>query len=247
MKTILITGSSRGIGAATAKLAAKEGYNVIINYYQNKESADKLVDEIIKYGVKSFAIKANMQNEEEILALFERIYDEIGYIDVLVNNVGVLEKQTSLSAIDYNRLERMFKTNVYSYFICCREVINKMAISKGGRGGSIVNVSSIAAKTGAPNEYIDYAATKGAIDSLTIGLSKEVANEGIRVNGVRPGFIYTDIHASGGEANRIERLKESIPLKRGGLPEEVAEAIIWLASDKASFVTGNFIDITGGK
>lgn len=247
MSTIVITGASRGIGAATALLAAEHGYDVVINYLKNRQAAEEIAECISQKGRKVRSIQADMSNEKDILKMFSEIDQHFGTIDVLVNNIGILEQQTSLERIDQNRLERLFSTNVFGVFHCSREAIKRMSKKNGGKGGSIVNVSSIAAKTGAPNEYIDYAATKGAIDSFTIGLSKEIADEGIRVNAVRPGFIYTDIHALGGEPDRIERLKSCIPLQRGGTALEVAEAILFLASDKASYITGTFIDIAGGR
>jgi NAD(P)-dependent dehydrogenase (short-subunit alcohol dehydrogenase family) len=198
-------------------------------------------------GGEAIAIQADVSKEDEILHLFSVIDSRFGNLHCLVNNAGILEHQMKLVDMDYARLQRMFKANILGSFLCCKEAIKRMSTKLGGKGGTIVNVSSIASRTGAPFEYIDYAATKGALDSLTIGLSKEVADEGIRVNAVRPAFIYTDIHADGGEPDRINRLKEGIPLKRGGLTEEVAEAILWLASEKSSYSTGIFIDVTGGK
>ncbi|GIZ09050.1 SDR family oxidoreductase [Flavobacterium sp. UMI-01] len=247
MKTVLITGASRGIGAATAVLAAQKGYNVAVNYVKNKEAAEKTVNKILKLGGKAVAFQADVSKEKEVIDLFKNILSHFGKIDALVNNVGILENQSRLDNLEMDRLERVINTNIVSCFICSKEAIKQMSTAYGGKGGAIVNVSSIASKTGAPNEYIDYAATKGAIDALTIGLSKEVANEGIRVNAVRPGFIYSDIHAAGGEPNRVDRLKDSIPMKRGGSPIEVANAILWLLSDEASYVTGSYIDIAGGK
>ncbi len=244
---MLVTGASRGIGAATARLAAREGYYVIVNYYRSREAADLVVAEITGNGGQAIAIKADISEEDEILAMFMRIDQLDGEISVLVNNAGILERQMRLDEMDAGRLDRIFRANITGQFICCREAVKRMSTRYGGKGGSIVNVSSLAARTGAPNEYIDYAASKGAIDSLTLGLSKEVAAEGIRVNGVRPAFIYTDIHASGGEPGRIERLKDAIPMKRGGTAEEVAEAILFLASERSSYSTGTFIDISGGR
>lgn len=247
MKTILITGASRGIGAATALLAARNGYAVAVNYQKNHKAANEVVNQILSMGSEAIAIQADVSKEDEILHLFSVIDSRFGNLHCLVNNAGILEHQMKLVDMDYARLQRMFKANILGSFLCCKEAIKRMSTKLGGKGGTIVNVSSIASRTGAPFEYIDYAATKGALDSLTIGLSKEVADEGIRVNAVRPAFIYTDIHADGGEPDRINRLKEDIPLKRGGLTEEVAEAILWLASEKSSYSTGIFIDVTGGK
>lgn len=247
MKTILITGGSRGIGAATALLAAKEGYAVSVNYNQNKPAADDVVAQIKKAGGIATSIQADITKEQDVKRLFAETIQVFGSIDVLVNNAGTLEKQMKFKSMSLNRIIGIFNTNVFGQLLCAQEAINYMSLSNGGRGGSIINVSSLASKSGSPNEYIDYAASKGAIDTFTIGLSKEIAEEGIRVNAVRPAFIYTDIHADGGEADRVNRIKDSIPLKRGGQASEVAEAILWLASEKASYCTGIFIDVSGGK
>lgn len=247
MKTMLITGASRGIGAATALLAAENGFAVAVNYHKNKAAAESVVEEIVSKGGKAVAIRADISKEEEIVDLFAETTRMLGNLDALVNNAGILERQMRLEEMDTARLQRIFAANITGQFICAREAVKRMSLKYGGQGGTIVNVSSIAAKTGAPGEYVDYAASKGAIDAMTIGLSKEVAAEGIRVNGVRPAFIYTDIHADGGEPGRIERIKDSIPMKRGGLAKEVAEAILWLASEKSSYSTGTFIDVTGGR
>lgn len=246
-KTILITGASRGIGAATAILAAEKGYQVGVNYLKSHKAAMEVVDYIIRNGGKAQAYAANVTSETEVIDLFNAIDHTLGPINALVNNAGILETQMRVEEMNVHRLQRIFNSNIVSCFLCCKEAIKRMSTRHGGDGGAIVNVSSIAARTGAPGEYVDYAASKGAVDSLTIGLSKEVAEEGIRVNGVRPAFIYTDIHASGGEPERVDRIKGSIPMKRGGKPEEVAKAILWLLSEEASYSTGTFIDITGGK
>lgn len=244
---MLVTGGSRGIGAATAILAANAGYAVAVNYHKNEIAAIEVVATITANGGKAVAIRADISKEEEVVQLFAATDEQLGRPDVLVNNAGILEKQIRLEDMDAARLNRIFTANITGQFICAREAIKRMSIKHGGHGGSIVNVSSVAAKTGSPGEYIDYAASKGAMDTFTVGLSKEVAEEGIRVNGVRPGFIYTDIHADGGEPGRVDRVKSAVPLKRGGLAEEVAEAILWLASDKAAFSTGTFIDVSGGR
>lgn len=246
-KTILITGSSRGIGASTALLAAQQGYNVCVNYLENQIAAQKIVNEIILQGGKARAYQADVTCESNVIELFSKIDTDYGPLTALVNNAGILETQSRVDSMDSQRLVRVINSNIISCFLCAKEAIKRMSTLYGGSGGAIVNVSSLASKTGSPNEYIDYAASKGAIDSFTIGLSKEVAEEGIRVNAVRPGFIYTDIHASGGEPNRVDRLKNMIPMKRGGQPEEVARAILWLLSDEASYSTGTFIDIAGGR
>lgn len=247
MKTILITGASRGIGAATALLAAQQGYAVAVNYLRNKSAADEIVGRITGAGGTATAIQADVSREEEVMRLFEKVDKLAGDLQVLVNNAGILETQMRLETMDASRLTRIFAANVTSAFICSREAVKRMSLRYGGSGGAIINVSSVAAKTGAPGEYMDYAASKAALDAMTIGLSKEVAAEGIRVNTVRPGFIYTDIHASGGDPDRVERLKNNIPMQRGGSAEEVAEAILWLASDKASYSSGTFLDVSGGR
>ncbi|MCO5237849.1 MAG: SDR family oxidoreductase [Chitinophagaceae bacterium] len=247
MKTILITGASRGIGAATALLAAKENYAVVVNYNKNKNAADTVVSQIQNEGGTAVAIQADITKEQDVVKLFSETKRVFGNLDILINNAGILERQMKFESMNMERISHIFKTNVFAQFLCTQEAIKQMALSKGGNGGVIVNVSSLASKSGAPGEYIDYASAKGAIDTFTIGLSKEVANEGIRVNAVRPAFIYTDIHSDGGESDRIKRIQDTIPLKRGGHPKEVAEAILWLASEKSSYCTGIFIDISGGK
>ena len=246
-KTLLITGSSRGIGAATALLAARRGYRVAVNYHSNEQAAKNLVAAITREGGQAVAFQADVSVESEVLALFAAVEQELGALDGLVNNAGTLETQMRLDEMEVDRLLRVLQSNLVSCFLCCREAVRRMSTKHGGAGGAIVNVSSVAARTGSPREYIDYAASKGAVDSLTIGLAHEVAAEGVRVNGVRPGFIATDIHASGGEPGRIERLKPVIPMQRGGEPAEVAGAILWLLSDEASYTTGSFIDIAGGR
>jgi len=247
MKTILITGASRGIGAATARLAAERGYSVCINYRNNAAAADLLVQEIGSKGGKAIAIQADVAAEPEVVRLFEQVDRSLGPLNALVNNAGIVEQQMRLDEMKSDRLHRIFNTNVTATFLCAREAVRRMSTRHGGNGGVIVNVSSMAAQLGAPGEYIDYAATKAAVDALTIGLAKEVATEGIRVNAVRPGIIHTDIHASGGEPNRVERVKDSIPMKRGGRPQEVANAILWLVSDEASYCAGAFINVSGGR
>ncbi len=247
MKTILITGASRGIGAATALLAAERGFAVAVNYNKSREDAEKVVEIIKQKGGLAKTFQADVSKEEEIFRLFGEVDTALGNLTSLINNAGILEQQSRLENLTRQRLQRIFEANTFSTFLCCREAIKRMSPKYGGNGGTIVNVSSIASRNGAPFEYIDYAATKGAVDTLTIGLAKELADDGIRVNAVRPAFIHTDIHASGGEPNRIERIKETIPLKRGGLASEVAEAILWLASEQSSYSTGIFIDVTGGR
>lgn len=246
MKTILITGGSRGIGAATALLAAHQGYAVCVNYHQHPEAAEAVLEQIADLRGTAVAIQADVTQETEILRLFAETEQLLGPVHALVNNAGILNPQMRLESMSAERLDRIFRTNVIGPMLCAREAVKRMSTKYGGTGGTIVNVSSVAAKSGSPNEYVDYAASKGALDAFTIGLSKEVAGEGIRVNAVRPAFIYTGIHADGGEAGRVDRIKAHIPMKRGGQAEEVAEAILWLASEKSSYSTGTFIDISGG-
>lgn len=241
-KVVLITGGSRGIGAATAKHLAQQGYRVCINYRANEDAATKVVTEIEKDGGHAIAIQADVSNEADVLALFNTIDEQVGELTHLVNNAGILLPQMKVTEMSAQRINKILTTNVTSYFLCAQQAIKRMK-----NGGSIVNVSSAASRLGAPNEYVDYAASKGAIDSFTTGLSLELAKQNIRVNGVRPGFIHTDMHADGGEANRIERVKNLIPLQRGGQPEEVASAIAFLLSEQASYITGSFIELAGGK
>lgn len=246
-KVMLITGASRGIGAATARLAAAEGYALCLNYHHREDAAQALLEELRSRGTRAIAVAADVADEGQVARLFAAVDAEFGRLDVLVNNAGMLERQMRLDEMDAARLMRVFAVNVTGSFLCAREAVRRMSTRHGGQGGAILNVSSIAAKLGAPNEYIDYAAAKGAIDSMTLGLAKEVAAEGIRVNAVRPGVIRTEIHASGGEPGRVERVSASVPMGRGGEAEEVAEAILWLASDKASYASGALLDISGGR
>jgi NAD(P)-dependent dehydrogenase (short-subunit alcohol dehydrogenase family) len=243
----LITGASRGIGAATAKLAAARGYRVCVNYRADQQSADGVVAAIREEGGTAIAVAADVANEEDVVRLFATLDRELGAVTALVNNAGILEPQMRVEQMDAARLARVLATNVTGTLLCAREAIKRMSIARGGRGGAIVNVSSMAARLGSPGEYVDYAASKGAVDTLTIGLAQEVAHEGIRVNAVRPGVVYTDIHASGGEPGRVDRVKAFVPMRRGGQPDEVARAILWLLSDEASYSTGTFIDVSGGR
>jgi NAD(P)-dependent dehydrogenase (short-subunit alcohol dehydrogenase family) len=246
-RVILITGASRGIGAATAVLAAERGYDVCVNYRSAAAAARQVVERIQKMGRTAIAVAADVANEAEVLQLFESVDRQLGPLCALVNNAGIVERQAKFVDIDGGRIARVLQTNVVGSMLCAREAIKRMSTRRGGAGGAIVNVSSMAARLGSPNEYVDYAASKGAIDTLTLGLAKEVGGDGIRVNAVRPGLIYTEMHASGGEPGRVDRLKTSVPLQRGGTAEEVAHTIVWLLSDEAAYVTGTFIDVSGGR
>lgn len=245
-KVAIVTGSSRGIGAETAKLLAKNGYAVCVNYITNAEAAKRVENEILAEGGQCIVVRADASSGADVERLFSTVDAELGRVSVLVNNAAILMKQCRLEDISEERFTEVLRQNVLSCFLCSKEAIKRMSTKYGGEGGTIVNVSSGASKSGSPNEYIDYAASKGAVDTLTRGLALEVAAEGIRVNGIRPGFIYTEMHAAGGEPDRVDRLKSKVPLQRGGQPREIAEAILWLATDRSSFVTGSFIDITGG-
>lgn len=247
MPAAIVTGSSRGIGAATARLLAQQGYQVCINYRSDEAAANDVLRQVEKLAPKAIAVRADVSNEQDVEKLFRAVDERLGLLGVLVNNAGVVAQQARVESMDAARIEQVLKTNVIGAFLCAREAIKRMSTRHGGSGGSIVNVSSAASRIGSPNEYVDYAASKGALDTFTRGLALEVAEEGIRVNCVRPGFIYTAMHESGGEAGRVDRLKSSIPLRRGGTPEEVARAICWLASDDASYCTGTFIDCAGGR
>ncbi|MEE9586555.1 MAG: SDR family oxidoreductase [Hyphomicrobiaceae bacterium] len=246
-QTVIITGASRGIGAATARQAAKAGYAVCVNYLSNAEAAGAVVADIRNAGARAVAVQADVAHEDDVMRLFDKVDDELGPLTALVNNAGILEHHMLVVEMDAARLARVLATNVTGSFLCAREAVRRMAFSRGGAGGAIVNVSSMAARLGSPTEYVDYAASKGAIDTFTIGLAREVAADGIRVNAVRPGIIDTDIHASGGEPDRVFRLRDAVPMKREGHAEEVASAILWLLSDAASYSTGTFIDISGGR
>jgi NAD(P)-dependent dehydrogenase (short-subunit alcohol dehydrogenase family) len=238
---MIVTGGSRGIGAATARLAAARGYKVCINYVQRRDTAESLAREI-----GGIAVAADVAKEEDVLRLF-READRLGKLSVLVNNAGVVDVPARVDEMSLARLERMFAINVTGAFLCAREAVKRMSKKHGGAGGSIVNLSSVAARIGAPAMYVDYAAAKGAIDTMTLGLSKEVGSEGIRVNAIRPGVIKTEIHASGGDPARAERIGATAPLQRAGEADEIARAILWLASDEASYVSGAILDVAGGR
>ena len=244
---MIVTGGSRGIGAATARLAAARGYAVCVNYRKNQSAAEEVMTSIESAGGTAIAVPADVAVEADVVRLFRTVDERLGRLTALVNNAGILERQTRVEHMDAARIDRVFATNVRGAFVCAREAVMRMSTAHGGRGGAIVNVSSRAAQLGAPGEFVDYAASKAALDTLTIGLAREVAGEGIRVNGVRAGIIYTDIHAEGGEPGRVDRLGPTLPMKRGGDAIEVAQAILWLLSDEASYSTGTFVDVAGGR
>ncbi len=244
---MLVTGGSRGIGAATALLAAARGWQVALSYKGNARAADEVVGKIRAGGGQALAVQADVSVEADVLRLFASVDERLGKLTALVNNAGMLEPQMRLDQMELDRWQRVFEANVFGSFLCAKQAVLRMSTRHGGSGGSIVNLSSAASRIGSPNEFIDYAAAKGAIDSMTLGLAKEVAAEGIRVNAVRPGLIYTDIHALAGEPGRVDRAKAGVPMQRGGTAEEVAEAIVWLVSQQASYVTGTLLDVTGGR
>jgi NAD(P)-dependent dehydrogenase (short-subunit alcohol dehydrogenase family) len=246
-KTILVTGGSRGIGAAVSRLAAKAGYAVAVNYATNVGAAQQVVDEIMAGGVDALAVQADVGDEAAVLAMFEAIDKRFGRLDALVNSAGVVDQKARLDEMSAARMERMLRVNVIGSMLCAREALKRMSTRHRGKGGAIVNVSSAASKHGSPGDYVDYAASKGAIDTFTIGLAREVATEGIRVNVVRPGIIDTEIHASGGQPGRAQALRHIIPMQREGQADEVAHAILWLLSDEASYTTGAVVDVSGGR
>jgi NAD(P)-dependent dehydrogenase (short-subunit alcohol dehydrogenase family) len=246
-EVLLVTGGSRGIGAATALLAARKGYAVAVNYTSNEGAASEVVRAIEAGGGKAFAVQADVAQEDQVLRMFQQVDARLGRLTALVNNAGIVDRASRVDEMSLERLKRMFDVNLLGSFICAREAVRRMSIRHGGKGGAIVNVSSAAARLGAPGQYVDYAAAKGAIDTFTLGLAKEVANEGIRVNAVRPGLIETDIHASGGLPNRVRELQHLVPMQRGGSAEEVAQAIVWLLSPEASYTTMSLVDVSGGR
>jgi NAD(P)-dependent dehydrogenase (short-subunit alcohol dehydrogenase family) len=243
-KVMLVTGGGRGIGAATALLAAQRGYAVAVNYLRNAEAAQRLA---AKIGKQAIAVAGDVSAEADVLRMFRTVDEKLGRLTVLVNNAGIVDRGTRVENMTAERIQRMFAINVTGSFLCAREAVKRMSTRHGGKGGAIVNVSSIAARLGAGGEYVDYAASKGAIDTFTVGLSKEVGPEGIRVNAVRPGIIRTEIHLSSGDPGRVERIGAMAPLQRPGEAEEVARTILWLASDEASYITGALFDVTGGR
>ena len=244
---VLITGASRGIGAATALLAARAGYAVAVNYTANSLAADEVVRQIRQGGGNAITVQADVADEAQVLAMFEKVDAKLGRLSALVNNAGVVDQTSRVDAMSMARFKRMFEINVYGSFVCAREAVRRMSTRHGGTGGTIVNLSSVAARLGAPGQYVDYAAAKGAIDSFTVGLAKEVATEGIRVNAVRPGIIDTDIHASGGLPDRAREMAPQVPMQRPGSAEEVARSILWLMSPESSYTTGTVLDVTGGR
>jgi NAD(P)-dependent dehydrogenase (short-subunit alcohol dehydrogenase family) len=244
---ILITGGSRGMGAATARLAAIQGYDVALSYVSSASAAQAVAADVRKLGRRALAMPADSADPAQVARLFDAIDGELGRIDVLVNNAAILERQSRLEDLGFARMQRVFAVNAIGPILCAQQAVKRMAYRHNGRGGVVINISSASARLGSPNEYVDYAASKGALETFTTGFAKEVAREGIRVNCIRPGHIYTEMHASGGEPGRVDRVKDSIPMGRGGQPEEVARAVLWLASAEASFITGTFLDVTGGK
>ncbi|MFB9982168.1 SDR family oxidoreductase [Mesorhizobium kowhaii] len=246
-KVLLVTGGSRGIGAAICRLGSKAGYRVAVNYAANQDAAEALVAEIQAAGGEAFAVKGDVGSEADIVAMFGAVDRAYGRLDAFVNNAGIVDVKARVDEMDVSRLERMMRINVVGSFLCAREAVKRMSTRHGGSGGSIVNISSAAAVLGAADNYVDYAASKGAIDTFTIGLAREVALEGIRVNAVRPGIIDTEIHASGGQPDRVTLIQDTLPMKRAGTADEVAGAVLYLLSDAASYTTGAILNVSGGR
>ena len=246
-EVMLITGASRGIGAVSAVLAAERGYDVAISYRRDSGAAESVAEQVRARGARAVTIQADIANEDDVEHMFATVDTELGTLAVLVNNAGTLDLQMRLDEMSAERFERTLRVNVIGVFLCCRAAVRRMSTRYGGAGGRIVNVSSAAARMGSAREYVDYAASKGAVDTMTIGLANEVAEEGIRVNAVRPGIVYTELHALGGEPGRVDRVKAAVPMKRGGQPAEIAHSILWLASNESSYCTGSFVDASGGR
>lgn len=246
-KVLLITGGSRGIGAATALAAATQGYRICINYLSDHAAAERVCSQVRALGAQAIAVQADVSNEDEIIRLYTRIDTELGRITHLVNNAATIAHASRVEDMSEFRLLKIMMSNVVGPILCCKHALLRMSPHHGGQGGSIVNVGSAASRLGSANEYVDYASSKGAIDTFTLGLAREVAPEGVRVNAVRPGYIFTDFHVQSGDPFRVSKLEGELPMRRGGTPEEVAEAILWLLSDKASYATGTFIDVAGGR
>ncbi|PBB91187.1 NAD(P)-dependent oxidoreductase [Mesorhizobium sp. WSM3864] len=246
-KTLLVTGGSRGIGAAICRQASRAGYRVAINYVSNQDAAGALAAELESVGGEAFAVRGDVGNEADVVAMFEAVDKAFGRLDAFVNNAGIVDVKARVDEMSAERVERMMRINVVGSFLCAREAVKRMSTRQGGKGGAIVNLSSAAARLGSPGEYIDYAASKGAIDTLTVGLAREVALEGIRVNAVSPGITETDIHASGGQPERVARMQDLLPMKRAGTADEVASAVVYLLSDAASYITGAILNVSGGR
>ena len=246
-RVVLVTGGSRGIGAATARLAAQRGWSVAVNYTSNEAAAQQVVQAVREAGRRAIAVQADVADEAQVVRMFEEVDAKLGRITDLVNNAGVVDMAARVDEMSGARLQRMFGINVIGTILCAREAVRRMSTRHGGGGGAIVNVSSAASRLGSPSQYVDYASAKGAVDAFTLGLAKEVAAEGIRVNAVRPGLIETDIHASGGIPDRVKQLAHQVPMQRGGSAEEVANAIVWLLSDEASYTTMSLLEVSGGR